>query len=639
MTITVEGPGGVTIDFPDGTSPEIIDSVMRRAVSPDQPSTTLDALKSAGVGVAKGLIGIAGLPGLAQEGVGAGMEWLQRKGVLPPSPGTPQQQAQAMQDMPDLLPGADTIQKAVEGVTGGFYKPQTRAGRYAETTGEFATNALLPGGMVRRAAQVAVPGVASERAGELTKGTGYEPIARVAAALAGGVGATGAEAAIGRARSGVPGASGPASRVLVKNVPPGAEARAAELGPEAMLLDTAEPVVTVAKGIASRPGSAQQTIVDAVTARNRGANVRIRDELDQTLGPAVSPARVEQYLEDQRLGLSPLYQQMTGLNNPVDLRAVYDQLRMEIPQESGATQQALRRIMDMVAPQPQGGAANAPRTVRTSPREVLNVRQALDDLHGTLGETPKAQRTVAEYRRLVDEALADAVPDIKVLDETFANLSRSSEALRTGGRVLRHEGPETIRPEDLIAERATMRAPQREAMRLGARADLDRIVGTTINDVQALKRAVMTEGDWNPVKLAEIFGGAETQRIMHAVDREAAFQDAYRKLTQNSQTAPRLHGAEAVPGPADLKGVTVLGAGLTGLQKAYRAVTEALSNANVRAADEELARAFTTTGTARDQLLRDIRNAQARRQQYSTPTRDMLIRFFNNLQAAGNPSQ
>jgi hypothetical protein len=88
-----------------------------------------------------------------------------------------------------------------------------------------------------------------------------------------------------------------------------------------------------------------------------------------------------------------------------------------------------------------------------------------------------------------------------------------------------------------------------------------------------------------------------------------------------------------------LKGVTVLGAGLTGLQKAYRAVTEALSNANVRAADEELARAFTTTGTARDQLLRDIRNAQARRQQYSTPTRDMLIRFFNNLQAAGNPSQ
>src|SRR5688572_9340913 len=168
--MTVQGPGGITIDFPDGTSPEIIDSVMRRAVAPDAPITTLDALKSAGIGVAKGVIGIAALPCMSQEGVSAFMDWLQRKGISLQSPGTPQQQAQALQEAPDLLPSAGTIQKAVESQTGDFYRPQTRLGRYAETTGEFATNALVPGGIARRAAQVVVPGVASERAGELTKG-------------------------------------------------------------------------------------------------------------------------------------------------------------------------------------------------------------------------------------------------------------------------------------------------------------------------------------------------------------------------------------------------------------------------------------------------------------------------------------
>ncbi|MFC3640237.1 hypothetical protein ACFONL_23170 [Camelimonas fluminis] len=78
---------------------------------------------------------------------------------------------------------------AVESVTGPLYQPQTVPGQYANTIAEFAPAALLGGGSAgARAAQVLVPAVASETAGQATKGTALEPWARAGAAIAGGIG-------------------------------------------------------------------------------------------------------------------------------------------------------------------------------------------------------------------------------------------------------------------------------------------------------------------------------------------------------------------------------------------------------------------------------------------------------------------
>ena len=72
-------------------------------------------------------------------------------------------------------------------MTGKFYEPQTTAGKYAETAGEFVPGALLaPGGMARNAIQYGViPGLTSEAAGQITKGTANEPIARAIGGIAG----------------------------------------------------------------------------------------------------------------------------------------------------------------------------------------------------------------------------------------------------------------------------------------------------------------------------------------------------------------------------------------------------------------------------------------------------------------------
>jgi hypothetical protein len=604
-----------------------------------------DAAKSYGSGVVRGLTEIAGLGGNLAKGGNVVADKMAEAG-LPME----QYRQEALSVMPEWLRrhhesrptivGSAEINAAIDRATGlpvTSYDPRSTVGEYFRTAGEMTPNVIMPGSAAQRiVAGVVAPAIGAETAGQMTKGTSAEPWARAAGGFAGGIAGGVGTAVYGRSGSNIPGMSAGASRMLEKTVTPHAEQRLAQLGDDAFLFEGSDPLSTVMQGAATRPGPGQGVLLDAVKGRQAGANQRLTRELDDTLGPAVSPTMVEANLEAQRAALHPVYRDVldAASNDVVDLRPVYDQLRMAIPHEAGPTQAALSRVLDWIAPQ----MANGQRSVRTNPREVLNVRQALDDEIQRLGETPKAQRAVNEYRGLVDRALAEAVPDIKHVDSTFSNLMGQSEHLKRGSRLLQ-TGPEAIRPEDLIAERRGMTgispglpAPQREAQRIGLRAEIDRLVGTKSNDVQALKQLVQSEGDWNRVKLAEVFGGQEADRILRAVDREAAFQESYRRLVENSMTAYRREGARALEaevgkeGGKSLRDVTALGAPLSALQWVRDKAKEALRPGRQASLDEELARAGTRTGLSRDQLLRAIREAQRKRRTGSTTTREVLVR-------------
>lgn len=190
MTIRVSTPSGATIEFPEGTSADVIRSVIVKAeggpsgtrvgIVPEQPPVSAgemaaDVAKSAGIGLVQGGLGLATLPGnleaLGRAGINAGARLV---GVeAPVNPDT-------------FLPNYNDAKKRVEGYTGKFYEPKTTAGKYARTIGEFAPGAIGGGGLAARAARVALPAVGSETAGQLTEGTAAEPFARVAGAIAGG---------------------------------------------------------------------------------------------------------------------------------------------------------------------------------------------------------------------------------------------------------------------------------------------------------------------------------------------------------------------------------------------------------------------------------------------------------------------
>ncbi len=138
--------------------------------------TGADVAKSAGIGLVQGAIGIGTLPGnieqLGRLGINKGAEML---GYEPPVSNE------------SWAPNYGDVKGLIEQQTSEFYKPQSTAGEYARTIGEFAPMALGGAGAVGKALNVVAPALMSETAGQLTEGTEAEPYARIAGAFAGGV--------------------------------------------------------------------------------------------------------------------------------------------------------------------------------------------------------------------------------------------------------------------------------------------------------------------------------------------------------------------------------------------------------------------------------------------------------------------
>lgn len=188
---------------PQESGPGLFDDI-----PPAQDVSTLgDVVKSAGAGLVKGGIGLAALPGTVEQLGRTGINYVGQKITGNPETVAPQA----------VVPGYQQIKGAVEeNITGPLYNPKTTAGEYAGTIAEFAPGMLFPAGAgaglaARAGLNVVAPAVASETAGQVTKGTAAEPYARVAGGLAGGM----LPALAGRAVS--PGAANP-TRQRMANV-------------------------------------------------------------------------------------------------------------------------------------------------------------------------------------------------------------------------------------------------------------------------------------------------------------------------------------------------------------------------------------------------------------------------------------
>jgi hypothetical protein len=152
--IEVELPDGrvLEIDTDDAT---VAATAARKFITVKEgPSVGADVAKSAGIGIAKGGVGLVGSPGDLTElgamgidkavtGVGKlfGQDW-SRSTAMPNA-----------KPLGNSAIGSAAIQRGVENFTGEFYKPQTTAGEYAQTIGEFLPAAAAgPGGIARRVA-------------------------------------------------------------------------------------------------------------------------------------------------------------------------------------------------------------------------------------------------------------------------------------------------------------------------------------------------------------------------------------------------------------------------------------------------------------------------------------------------------
>ena len=152
---------------------ELLEAQQAAAAAADRPSMMEDVARAAPASIARG----------AAEGAQVGPNILDFM-----TAGLPSILAEAVFGAPKAEPKEKTtFRDMLADVTGGAseYQAQTIPGQYVQTTGEFVGGAAaMPiGGPLRAVGSAILPGIASETAGQLTKGTDLEGPARMIAAL------------------------------------------------------------------------------------------------------------------------------------------------------------------------------------------------------------------------------------------------------------------------------------------------------------------------------------------------------------------------------------------------------------------------------------------------------------------------
>ncbi|NYT33926.1 hypothetical protein [Rhizobium sp. WYCCWR 11128] len=390
-----------------------------------------------------------------------------------------------------------------------------------------------------------------------------------------------------------------------------------ETGANAIPADLGPNLQKQAGAVAATPGPGQTTVKTALADRQAGANARIGQTIDETVGTNVVPSEVRAGIEANQESFGPHYREVFRGARPYDMTPIADAMEADISRLRGPSQARLRQVRDML------NVANS-NVLSTDPGVMFQTRQAIDGLLKTEID-PKAIATLIEARQMLDDGLTRAVPRIKELDAGFSELARQDEALTRGQQVL-DSGRTAPRPSELAAEveqgvqpQGMQIGPSAVPLRLsqGARAEIDRIVGTNSNDIVAMNKLIKGEGDWNRARLSTLFGPEKADRLFKVLENERIYADTANTVTRNSETAARIAAQNELGGGGGNFGVKeafkaggFLGAARSAaIDKADDIVKALMSSNTGNVTRESLARAL--IGEQREKLVEGLMRGQA----------------------------
>ena len=270
-----------------------------------------------------------------------------------------------------------------------------------------------------------------------------------------------------------------------------------------------------------------------------------------------------------------------------------------------------------VAPQ-KNGAARVPK----DDAEVLHkIKQELDNvieydapgLGVPAGAVKNQQGALKLYRRQINGALENQVPGYAAANRESAALAKRAEAVKSGTQYL-GSGKTTPSPDRFAAEFDPLSQGEKIAFAKGSRGNVDRILGTKANDLQALRGELQGEGGWNTAKIATVHGRDAANELASSVDRNLKFRDTHNKVVENSQTAQRTAAANAMkPEPVGEMplvnpNMTATGFGMTVLKKGLNAAYRGFKS-DPTAHYGEIAQILSAQGSERDRYLRNLVDA------------------------------
>lgn len=372
---------GEGVDKADGSSPKMTpvdhDPFAKRVMD-----TVRGLGNAADAGVAAGVAGLGGALGdltdIGAAGIGAATNFVERQLGMPESK-APDRSQSFLSAIPTSARLREQIQKDYYGGAPA-HEPQNKAEEYAKTIGEFAPGAIGGAGrrVVQRAGQVVLPAVASESAGQATKGTAAEPYARFGGALVGG----GASALLNRPSS--------ASQAIRAQLPEGVTPQMVDQA-EALIARAQQQGIDLAwpealSQVAGRP-------VLTNTMRHLEASPQTEAQMAQFFGGR--PQQIENAARGQFDNLAPINSAPSGIGPAVgraaeetvnDVRGAINKTAKPFYDSSEAVRLPPQ---DMARVRALPGFDEASKAVRGDPQLNRYVSHLPDDSVGFLNEVKK----------------------------------------------------------------------------------------------------------------------------------------------------------------------------------------------------------------------------------------------------------
>ena len=466
----------------------------------------------------------------------------------------------------------------------------------------------------------------------------------------------GTAAAVGKAynaladalRGNASGMSRPASKILVDalraDTAPAVQAKVAQLGPDATLADSGPAFLGKAQGASLNSDEGRSVLGNALTGRNEGTNARIMGDVNKALGPAEDPQTVTNAIRAHRSEVdNKAYP--AALDNAPEVKTAHilTQLDDMIPQSVGMEKKALENLRGMLMTKerrplldtegyPQYDNLGRPKyeevPVSQNDASVLHkVKGELDNviqydapgLGIPAGAVTRQQGALKQLRGQLNDTLEEQVPGYLEANRQSAALARRGTAVEQGTQYL-GSGKTTPSPDRFAAEFDPLSQGEKIAFAKGSRGEIERILGTKANDLQALRGELQGEGGWNTAKIGTVHGEEAANDLTASVDRNLKFRDTYNKVVENSQTAQRTAAQKSMkPDPSSETpmlnpNMTIPGLLATAGKKTVSATIDALLRRDPTAAYGEVARVLSAQGPQRDAHLAALVDALTRRQ-------------------------
>lgn len=306
---------------------------------------------------------------------------------------------------------------------------------------------------------------------------------------------------------------------------PATQQRLSELGPRSLLADVTPGMQVETAGTSIADSGAGSLITDALKPRREGAGNAVRDMLDNHIGPFKDPQALADEIATLRAPAGPAYElAKTHVVDPEPALAKIDDLLKTFGPKSDTGQALLKYKSQLID-------------------DAGNVIGGGNIVHGVREEIDSALRSgniankgpLIQVRRELDNALKTQIPGFAEADKIWSTTAKMDEAFKYGQSDLMSS---KVFPGQNLAKVQKMTAPEIEAMKQGARANIEMKMAGGPNPAGRMER--LFEQNMNDQKLGQIMPSQAVDALRKGLDAESTFMEtsALAEAARGSRTAP-----------------------------------------------------------------------------------------------------